>query len=130
VEVCALSALCAVWVGFGGVRAGFRLLCFGPETCGPSSAGGGFPVDKAEFQQLFESEVDSFFAYVAMKETPDLNPAQAFRGDVEGLADATGRGLGGGGVEEEADGGETVVPYGQGGLEMAGLDERAATDAN
>ena len=75
VEVCALSALCVIWVGFGGVRAGFRFLCFGPETCGPSSAGGGFPVGKAEFEQLFESEVDSFLAYVAMKETPDLNSA-------------------------------------------------------
>jgi hypothetical protein len=72
VEVCALSA---IRVGFGGVRAGFRLLCFGPETCGPSSAGGGFPVDKAEFQQLFKSAVDSLFAYVAMKEAPDLNSA-------------------------------------------------------
>jgi hypothetical protein len=60
---------------FRGVDAGFRLLRFGPETCGSSSAGGGFPVDEAEFQQLFEGEVDSFFAYVAMKETPDLTSA-------------------------------------------------------
>jgi hypothetical protein len=38
-------------------------------------AGGGFPVDKAEARELFESEVDSLFAYVAMKEAPDLDPA-------------------------------------------------------
>jgi hypothetical protein len=50
VEVCALSALCAIRVGFGGVRAGFRVLCFGPETCGPSSTGGGSPVDKTKAQ--------------------------------------------------------------------------------
>jgi hypothetical protein len=56
VEVCALSALCAIRVVFLGV-------------------GGGFPVDKAKFQQLLESEVDSFFAYVAMKERPDLHSA-------------------------------------------------------
>jgi hypothetical protein len=67
VEVCALSALCAIRVGFGGVRAGFRVLCFGPKTCGPSSPGGGSPVDKAEAHSLF--------AYVAMKKTPDLNSA-------------------------------------------------------
>ena len=30
VEVCALSALCAIRVGFGGVRAGLRFLGFGP----------------------------------------------------------------------------------------------------
>jgi hypothetical protein len=29
---------------FRGVGAGFRPFCFGPETCGPSSAGGGSPV--------------------------------------------------------------------------------------
>jgi hypothetical protein len=75
VEVCALSALCAIRVGFVGVGGGLGLLCFGPETCGPSRARGGFPVDKAKFQQLLESEVDSFFAYVAMKERPDLHSA-------------------------------------------------------
>jgi len=31
---CALSALCAIRVDLGGVSAGFRLLCFGPKTCG------------------------------------------------------------------------------------------------
>ena len=78
---------------------------------------------------MFESEVDSLFAYVAMKEAPELNPAQAFRGDVKGLADAAGRGVDGCGVEEETSAGETVVPYGQGGIEMAGIDERAAIKA-
>jgi hypothetical protein len=72
---CALSALCAIRVGFGGIGAGFRFLYFGTEGCGPSRPGGGFPVDKAEARELFESEVDSLFAYVAMKEAPDLDPA-------------------------------------------------------
>ena len=33
---CALSALCAIRVGFGRIGAGFRFLYFGPEGCGPS----------------------------------------------------------------------------------------------
>jgi hypothetical protein len=49
--MCALSALSAIWVSFWGVGAGFRVLDFGPEGCGPSSAGGGSPVDKAEGHQ-------------------------------------------------------------------------------
>jgi hypothetical protein len=48
------------------------VLCFGPDGCGPSSAGGGSPIDNAETLQLLESEVDSFFAGMAMKESPDL----------------------------------------------------------
>jgi hypothetical protein len=75
VEVCALSALCAIRVGFGGIGAGFPVLYFDSEGCGPSWPGGGSPVDKAEAQELFESEVDSLFADVAMKEAPDLDPA-------------------------------------------------------
>ena len=126
VEVCALSALCAICVGFVGVDAGFRLLCFGPETCGASSAGRGFAVNDAKFQQLFEGEVDALFAYVAMKETPDFDSGLVLRGDVEGLADALGGGIDGRGVEEEAGTGSTVVPYGQGGLEMADFDGGAA----
>jgi hypothetical protein len=42
---------------------------------------------------LFESEVDSHFAYVAMKE-------ESFSGDVKGLHDALGGGIDGCGVEE------------------------------
>jgi hypothetical protein len=68
VKVCALSALYALWVSFWGVGAGFRVLGFGPEGCGPSSAGGDSPVDKAEAKQLFESQVDVLFAYMAIEE--------------------------------------------------------------
>ena len=50
-----MCALCAIWVSVG---AGFRVLDFGPGGCGPSSADGGSPVDKAEGHQLFESQVD------------------------------------------------------------------------
>ena len=79
---------------------------------------------------MFESEVDSLFAYVAIKETSDLNSAQSFRGDIESVADAPGGGIDGCGVEEEAGAGATVVQYGQGGLEwqasMRGLRSRAA----
>jgi hypothetical protein len=45
---CAISALCAIRVGLGGVRAGPRVLCFGPEGCGSSSTCGGSPVDKTK----------------------------------------------------------------------------------
>jgi len=50
------------------------------------------------------------------------------RGDVEGLADAPGGGIDGGSVEEEAGTGAAVFPYGQGGLEVASVDERAAIE--
>jgi hypothetical protein len=86
VEVCALSALCALWVevcalsalsaisaGFAGGRAGFGILWPGPEGCGPSSPGGGSPVDQAEFQQLLESKIDSFFADMAMEKSANLH---------------------------------------------------------
>jgi hypothetical protein len=36
------------------------------------------------------NQVDAVFAYVAMKECPDLDPRQAFGGYVEDLADAGG----------------------------------------
>jgi hypothetical protein len=85
VEVCALSALCALWVevcalsairvGFGGIGAAFPVFVLWPRELRTVLAGGGFPVDKAEARELFESEVDSLFAYVAMKEAPDLDPA-------------------------------------------------------
>jgi hypothetical protein len=48
---------------------------------------------------LFESQVDALFAYVAIEECPDLDPAQAFGGDVEGLADAPCGGIDGGAVD-------------------------------
>jgi hypothetical protein len=86
VEVCALSALCAFWVevcalsalsaikaGFAGGRAGPAVLWLGPEGCGPSSPGGGCPDDQAEFQQLLEGKVNSFFAYMAMEKSANLH---------------------------------------------------------
>jgi hypothetical protein len=45
-----------------------------------------------------------------MKESPDLGSGQALRGRVEGLADAPGGGIGGGGVEEETSTGLAVIP--------------------
>ena len=45
---------------------------------------------------------------------------------VECLADALSRGIYGGGVEEQPGTGQAVVPYGQSGMEMAGLDDGAA----
>jgi hypothetical protein len=65
--MCAVSALCALWVGLRGAGASSGVLHFGPERCRPSSAGGGFVVDKAEGEQLFESQVDSLFTHVAME---------------------------------------------------------------
>jgi hypothetical protein len=62
------------------------------------------------------------------KESPDLGSGQSFRGSVEGLADALGGGIDWRDVEEEAGAGQAVVPYGQGGLEMAGFDEGAAIE--
>jgi hypothetical protein len=56
------------------------------------------------------NQVAAVFAYVAMKECPDLDPGQVFGGYVERLADAA---VGGGGVEEETGAVAAVVPYGQ-----------------
>src|ERR1700683_3476727 len=63
-----------------------------------------------------------------VKESPDLGFSQSFRGSVEGLADALGGRIDGSGVEEETGAGQAVVPYGQGGLEVAGFDEGAAIE--
>ena len=64
--MCAVSALCALWVGFRGAGASSRVLYFGPDGCRASN-GVGFAVDKAKGEQLSESQVDSLFAYVAME---------------------------------------------------------------
>jgi hypothetical protein len=91
-----------------------RCLCrwpcsgLGREGCAPSSSDGGFAFDEAEVHQLFESQVGALFAYMAIEECPDLDPAQAFGGDVEDLADAPGGGIDGGGVEEETGAGAAV----------------------
>jgi hypothetical protein len=69
-KVCALSALCAISLRGDG----FRAFDFGPEGCGPSPADGGFAIDEAEGHQLFQSEVDALFAYMAIEEGPDLHP--------------------------------------------------------
>jgi len=69
---------------------------------------------------------DALFAYVAMKEAPDLDSAETVRAEVKGLADAPGGGIDGCGVEEEAGAGETVIPYRQGGLDVAGIYEGVA----
>lgn len=68
-------------------------------------------MDPAEGHQLFESEVDAVFAYMAIEEDPDLDPGWGY---VEGLADAPGGGVDGSGVEKEAGTGAAVVPHGQG----------------
>ena len=65
---------------------------------------------------------------MAVKESPDLASGQTFRCSVEGLADAPGGGIDGSGVEEETGTRLAVVPYGQGGVEMAGFDEGAAIE--
>ena len=85
-------------------------------------------MDEAEGHQLFESEVDALLAYVAIEEGPDLDPGQASRSDVEGLDDAPSGGIDGSGVEEEASTGGAVIPHGQGGLEMADVDQRAGIE--
>ena len=69
-----MCALCAIWASFRGAGAGFGVLHFGPEGCRPSLADGGSPIDKAEGDQLSESQVNSLFAYVAVKEGSDLDP--------------------------------------------------------
>ena len=84
VKVCALSALCALWVEVCALSALSALiprggdlwvLDFGPEGCGPSPlSGGGCVLDEAEGFQLFESEVDALLAYMAVEEGPDLGP--------------------------------------------------------
>src|SRR5258708_27686816 len=88
VKVCALSALSAISAGFAWGRAGFGILWPGPEVCGPSSPGGGSPVDQAEFQQLFESKVNSFFADMAMEKSANLHSGESLGSDVKRLADA------------------------------------------
>jgi hypothetical protein len=69
-KVCALSALCAI--SLRGDEC--RVSDFAPEGCGPSASGGGSAIDEAEGHQLLESEVDALFAYMAIKEGPDLDP--------------------------------------------------------
>ena len=48
--MCAISALCAIWVGLRDVGAGCRVLHFGPEGCWPSSAGGRLNRARDRFQ--------------------------------------------------------------------------------
>jgi hypothetical protein len=57
-----------------------------------------------------------------------LGPAQALGVHVERLADAARRGIDGCGVEEEAGAVAAVVPDGQRGVKMAGLDEQVAIE--
>jgi hypothetical protein len=65
-----LSASCTIRLGADD----FRMLDFGPEGCGTSPSGGGFAIDEAEGHQLLESEVDPLFAYMAIEQSPDLDP--------------------------------------------------------
>ena len=67
---------------------------------------------------------------MAVKEFPDLVPGQALRSSVEGLADAPGRRIDRGGVEEETSTCLAVVPYGQGGVQMGGFDDGAAIEGS
>jgi hypothetical protein len=69
-KVCALCALCAVRVR----AANFRVVDFGPEGCRSSPSGCGSAIDEAEGHELFESQVDAVFAYMAVEEGPDLDP--------------------------------------------------------
>jgi hypothetical protein len=120
-KVCALCALCAVIPLAGDIW----VLGFGPERRRPSPLSrGGLAIDEAEGHQLFENEVDALLAYVAIEKGPHLDPRQASRSRVEGLDDAPSGGIDGRGVEEEAGTGRAVVPHGEGGLEMASVDER------
>ena len=65
---------------------------------------------------------------MAVEEGADLTFGQAFRGGVEGFADAPGGGIDGGDVEEETGAGLAVIPHGQGGVEMGGVDDGAAIE--
>ena len=55
--------------------------------------------------------------------------AQAYRADVKSLADASGRGIDGSSVEKETGAGAAVVPYSQGGMEMARFGDRTAVES-
>ena len=83
-------------------------------------------MDQAEFQQFLEGKVDSFFAYMAMEKSANLHSGESPGRDVKRLADALRGGVDGGGVEEKASTDAAVIPYRQGGPEVAGIDERGA----
>src|ERR1700752_1306774 len=83
-------------------------------------------MDQAGFQELLESKVDSFFADMAMEKSANLQSRQALGADIQRLADALSGGVDGSGVEENASTGATVIPYSEGGLEVAGIDETGA----
>ena len=85
-------------------------------------------VDETEGAQLFQREVDALLAYMAAKEQADFIPGQASGAGVESLTDALSRGIDGRDVEEEAGAGQAVIPDGQGGVEMAGLDDGAGIE--
>jgi hypothetical protein len=78
---------------------------------------------------LFEGELDALFAYVVVKDASDLRLAQALRVHIKSLADAAGRGVDGSRVEEETGAGAAVIPYSQGGMEMAKFDHRTAVES-
>ena len=65
---------------------------------------------------------------MVVKERTDLTFGQPFPSRDEGLADAPGSRIYGSDVEKEVCAGLTVVPYGQGGVEMTGFDEGAAIE--
>ena len=77
----------------------------------------------------FRLKLDALFAYVVVKDASDLGLAQALRVHIKSLGDAAGRGVDGSRVEEETGAGAAVIPYSQGGIEMAKFDHRAAVES-
>jgi hypothetical protein len=79
---------------------------------------------------LLEGSVDSVAIETAVKETPDLHPGRSSGRCVEGLFDAVGGVVSGGGAEEEWGAPGAVVPYGECSLEMGQLDDGAAIEGS
>jgi hypothetical protein len=67
---------------------------------------------------------------VAVEEVPDLFSGQAVGRSLQSLADAIGNGVSDAGSEEGGGGGGTVVPRGEGSLEVGQLDDRAAVESS
>ena len=78
----------------------------------------------------FERLADDAAADVAVKELPDLFPGEAVGLSLQSLADAIGNGVSDAVTEEGGGGVGTVVPQGEGSLEVRQADDGAAVESS
>jgi hypothetical protein len=88
----------------------------------------GLLTDRANGHELLERGFNAVAAEMTMEESPYLYSGQSVRGGVEGLLDTVSGVVAGGGAEEESGTGRTVVPYGEGSLEMGYADDGSAVE--